>query len=214
MSARALALVPPPRSSGLRLRRAPRVHPSAEVSAQADIGEGVQIWHQAQVREGACVGEGCIVGKGVYIDHGVHVGARCKIQNYALLYHGLTVEDGVFIGPAACFTNDRLPRACNPDGSPKGVEDWALGTTTVCEGASVGAGAIVLPNLRIGRYAMVGAGALVTRSVPDHALVLGSPARQVGWVCRCGARLDLRGRSGWCEGCQESTPLLPEGEAP
>jgi acetyltransferase-like isoleucine patch superfamily enzyme len=166
------------------------IHPTAEISPTARIGVGTRIWHQAQIREGAVVGDNCIVGKGVYIDFDVKVGSNVKIQNGALLYHGLTVEDGVFIGPEACMTNDAYPRAITPEGRLKGNADWELGPIVIRYGASVGACAVILPNVTIGRWALVAAGAVVTRSVPDHGLVVGVPARLVGYVCRCGRRLE------------------------
>ena len=169
------------------------IHSTAEVSPQAQIGAGTQIWHQAQVRERAVIGANCIVGKGVYVDSGVTVGNNVKIQNGAMLYHGLTVEDGVFIGPGACFTNDRQPRAITPEGQLKSDADWTVGPIHVGYGASIGAGAIILPNVEIGRFAMIAAGAVVTHSVPAHALVVGVPASQAGYVCRCGQRLQPAG---------------------
>ena len=177
------------------------IHPSADVSPQARIGAGSRIWHQAQIREGVVLGENCIVGKGVYIDFGVTVGNNVKIQNGAMLYHGLAIEDGVFVGPQVCLTNDRNPRAITSDGLLKAADDWTVGCTTVRYGASLGAGAIVLPNVVIGRFAMVAAGALVTKNVPDHTLVLGMPARTVGYVCRCGLRLQPSGDSWQCQQC-------------
>src|SRR5574342_315987 len=162
------------------------IHPTAEISPKARIGEGTRIWHQAQVREGVVIGDNCIVGKGVYIDFDVRVGNNVKIQNGAMLYHGLTVEDGVFIGPQACMTNDAYPRAITPEGRLKVNDDWEVGPSLIRYGASIGARAVILPNVTVGRWALVAAGAVVTRSVPDHGLVVGVPARLVGYVCRCG----------------------------
>src|SRR3990172_2091230 len=133
------------------------IHPTADVSPEARIGSGTRIWHEAQVREGAVLGADCTVGKGVYIDRDVVVGDRVKIQNRASLYRGLTVEDGVYIGPQVAFTNDRYPRAVNPDGTPQTDADWEAVATLVKEGASIGAGAVILSGLTIGRWAMIGA---------------------------------------------------------
>jgi acetyltransferase-like isoleucine patch superfamily enzyme len=165
------------------------VHPTADVSPFAEIGKGTRVWHQAQIRERVRLGENCIVSKGVYIDFDVQVGNNVKIQNGAFLYHGCTIEDGVFIGPGVIFTNDKQPRAINPDGTLKGNDDWIVGKTHVRYGASVGTGSIVLPGVTIGRFAMVGAGAVVSKDVPDHGLVLGVPARLIGFVCACGEKL-------------------------
>ncbi|MBK6662002.1 MAG: N-acetyltransferase [Thermoflexaceae bacterium] len=167
-----------------------RVHPTAEVSDRANIGEGASIWHQAQVRENAGIGPGCIIGKGVYIGADVQVGANCKVQNYSCVYEGTTLEDGVFVGPEVVFTNDRFPRAINPDGSLKSASDWECVGATVEYGAAIGSRSVVLPGVRIGRWALVGAGTVVTKDVPSHALVIGHPGRQVGWVCQCAHRLD------------------------
>jgi len=185
------------------------IHPTAEVSSRATIGEATRIWHQAQVREGARLGAGCIVGKGAYIDADVHIGDHVKIQNGCFVYHGATIEDGVFLGPGVILTNDKVPRAINPDGSLRGTEDWSVGCIVIRRGASLGAGAIVLPNVEIGTFAMVGAGSVVTHDVPDYGLVVGSPARLVGFVCPCGARLSeqarhndrVTARCGRCGGC-------------
>ena len=159
-----------------------RVHPSAEVSREAEIGDGTSVWHWAQIREGARIGQDCNIGKDVYIDADVLVGDHCKIQNFATLYKGLRVGDRVFIGPHACFTNDPYPRAVSPD--------WQIVPTTVEDGASIGANATILCGLTIGRSAMVAAGAVVTKSVPPQALVAGVPAKVIGWVCECGRPLD------------------------
>ncbi len=175
-----------------------RVHETAEVSASAVIGEGASIWHQAQVREGAQIGAGCIIGKGAYIDSNVSIGANCKVQNYSCVYHGTTLEDGVFIGPEVVFTNDRYPRAINPDGSLKSDSDWEVGETVVRYGAAVGSRSVILPGRTIGRWALVAAGSVVTKDVLDHQLVAGNPARQVGWVCSCARPLDAAFACGSC----------------
>ena len=171
------------------VRAGVKIHASADVSDQAKIGAGTAIWHQAQVRGGASIGSNCILGKGVYVDTGVTIGENVKIQNYVSIYHGVVIEDGVFCGPHCVFTNDKAPRAVNPDGSLKKDDDWVISTTLVRQGASIGAAATIVCGVTIGRWAMIGAGAVVTRDVPDHGLVWGNPARLHGFVCRCGGRL-------------------------
>jgi UDP-2-acetamido-3-amino-2,3-dideoxy-glucuronate N-acetyltransferase len=183
----------------------PFIHPTAEVSADAAIGAETRIWHQAQVREGACIGANCIIGKGVYVDSGARIGDNVKIQNGVSVYHGATVEAGVFLGPGVILTNDRVPRAINPNGSLKGDADWQLGAIVIRRGASIGAGAIVLPDVHVGEFAMVGAGAVVTHDVPAHGLVYGNPARLHGYVCRCGNPLIETETGQWkCNVCAES----------
>lgn len=177
------------------------IHPTADVSPEARIGPGTRIWHEAQVRERAVIGADCVLGKGVYVDRDVVVGDRVKIQNRASLFHGLTVESNVYIGPHVSFTNDKYPRAVTPDGSPRTDDDWQEQPTLVREGASIGASAVVLPGVTIGRWAMVGAGAVVTRDVPDHALVAGNPAVVVGRACVCGAPMAQEGDSWRCPAC-------------
>jgi UDP-2-acetamido-3-amino-2,3-dideoxy-glucuronate N-acetyltransferase len=166
-----------------------RIHPTAEVASSAEIGRDTRIWNQAQVRERARIGPDCVIGKNVYVDVEVVIGARVKVENNASLFRGVTIEDGAFIGPHVCITNDRLPRAVNRGGSPKTDADWALAPTTVRAGASIGAGATLLPGLTIGRWAMIGAGSVVTADVADHALVAGNPARRMGSACTCGQPL-------------------------
>ncbi len=173
----------------MRERVRVRIHATADVSDSAEIGPDTTIWNQCQIRENARIGADCVLGKDVYVDAGVQIGDRVKIQNSVLLYHGVTVESGVFIGPAAIFANDKLPRSINPDGSVKAESDWEVGPIMLRGGSSIGAGAIVLPHVTVGAYALVAAGAIVTRDVHDHALVMGNPARQVGYVCRCARRL-------------------------
>jgi UDP-2-acetamido-3-amino-2,3-dideoxy-glucuronate N-acetyltransferase len=193
------------------------VHPTAEVSAEARLGAGCRVWRQAHIREGAVIGDGCIIGAGVYVGAGVRLGTNCKIQNEALLYEGLELGDGVFVGPQVCFTNDRLPRAINPDGSLKSAEDWELGRTTVAEGAAIGACSVVVTGLTIGRWALVGAGSVVTKDVPDFALVFGQPARIRGWVDQHGHRVQVRatadGFVGACDTCGGNVPLPREAAA-
>lgn len=181
-----------------------RIHSTAEVSSNARVGAGSRIWHYVQIREGVTIGENCIIGKDVYIDFDVKVGNNVKIQNGAYLYHGLTVEDGVFIGPRVVFTNDLYPRAITPEGDLKGNDDWDLGPITIKYGASIGTGAIIIPNVTVGRFAMVAAGAVVSRSVPDHGLVVGVPAKLSGYVCKCGRKMAKQGDSYYCQTCHWS----------
>jgi len=177
------------------------VHPTADVSRLARIGQGVKIWDFVKIREGASVGPETTIGMGAYIDADVSIGARCKIQNGAYIYRGSVLEDGVFIGPGACLANDRFPRAITPEGRLKGPDDWVLGKIQVSYGASIGAGVIVVPDVAIGRFAMVAAGAVVTCDIPDHGLVAGVRGRLIGCVCRCGRRLDLTGSTLQCPDC-------------
>ena len=159
---------------------------SADVADSASIGEGSSVWHLAQVREHARLGRSCIVGRGAYIGTGVVLGDNCKVQNHALVYEPARLGDGVFVGPAVVLTNDTYPRAVNPDLSLKSADDWDAVGVTVGDGASLGARSVCVAPVTIGAWAMVAAGSVVTRDVPDHALVAGVPARLVGWVGRDG----------------------------
>jgi acetyltransferase-like isoleucine patch superfamily enzyme len=166
-----------------------RIHASADLEADVSVGPRTSIWHRAQVRIGARIGAECVIGRDAFIDEGVEIGDRVKIQNAALVYHGVTVEDGVFIGPNAILTNDRFPRSITATGELARADDWVVSPIRLRTGASIGAGAVVVAGRDVGRFATVGAGAVVTRNVPDHALVAGNPARRIGWVCACGRRL-------------------------
>lgn len=166
-----------------------RIHPTADLERDVAVGPRSSVWHRAQVRIGARIGADCVIGRDAFIDEGVTIGDRVKIQNLALVYHGVTVEDGVFIGPNAILTNDRYPRAITAEGTLARAEDWTVSPITLRYGCSIGAGAVVVAGVDVGRFATVGAGSVVTRPVPDHALVVGSPARRIGWVCGCGQRL-------------------------
>ena len=176
-----------------------RLAPSAQVADSATIGEDSAIWDLAQVGEDAVLGAGCIVGRGAYIGAGVRMGNRCKVQNYALVYGPARLGHGVFVGPAAVFTNDTYPRAVNPDGSLKSAHDWTAVGVIVEEGAAIGARAVCVAPVTVGAWAMVAAGAVVTTDVPPHALVVGMPARQIGWVTREGRRMKEHADGSWID---------------
>lgn len=176
----------------MRERPDVRIHPTAEVADSAEIGAGTSIWNHCQVREDVRIGKGCILSKDVYVDAAVCIGDNVKVQNGISLYHGVTLEDGVFCGPHCVFTNDRQPRAINTDGTRKAADDWVLSETLVRRGAAIGAGAIIICGVTIGKWAMIGAGAVVTRDVPDYGLAYGNPARLRGFVCPCGNKLTLK----------------------
>jgi UDP-2-acetamido-3-amino-2,3-dideoxy-glucuronate N-acetyltransferase len=167
-----------------------KILPSADVDETASIGDGSSVWHLAQVRDDAVLGKNCIIGRGAYVGSGVHIGDNCKLQNYALVYEPAHLEDGVFIGPAAVLTNDPYPRSTGTDGDIKGAEDWQAVGVTVRRGASIGARSVVLGGVTVGSWALIGAGSVVTKDVRSYALVVGNPARQVGWVSRGGFRLE------------------------
>lgn len=161
-------------------------HPTAIVEDEVEIGDGTKLWHFVHVRRGARIGSSCILGKNVYIDAGVQVGSNVKIQNNVSVYHGVEIADGVFLGPHVCFTNDLNPRAIKPDGSLRGEQDWQLSTTRVGRGVGIGANSTIRCGISLGEWAMVGAGSVVTKDVPPHALVYGNPARLRGVVAPSG----------------------------
>jgi len=160
------------------------IHESAFVE-EAIIGKGTNIWHFVHVRKGANIGENCNIGKGVYVDTNVEIGNNCKIQNFATIYQGVKIGNDVFVGPHVCFTNDVYPRAYI-------WNEERLVDTIVKDGASIGANATIIAGLSIGKFALIGAGAVVTKDVPDYGLVIGNPAKLKGFVCECGKRLILK----------------------
>jgi len=171
------------------------VHPKGTVDRGARVGAGTRVWAHAHVMDGAQVGKGCNLGESVFVEAGARVGDDVTIKNGVQVWEAVEVGDKCFLGPNATFTNDLWPRSWK---RPK--ESW-LEATVLEEGATLGANVTVVAGVRIGRYAMVGAGAVVTRDVPAHALVFGNPARARGWVCRCGPRLSLRAGKATCAAC-------------
>ena len=175
----------------------PAIAPTADVDPLAEIGAGTRVWHLAQIREHASIGENCILGRGSYVGPGVRIGDNCKLQNHALVYEPAVLEDGVFVGPAVVFTNDVFPRAVNPDGTLKSADDWDAVGVTVRTGASIGARAVCIAPVEVGRWALVAAGSVVRSDVPDYALVAGVPARRIGWVGEAGFPLTEEGDGLW-----------------
>lgn len=183
------------------------VEDSSRVHKDAMIGLGTTIWNHAVVREFCVIGRDCVVGIGAYLGPGVTLGNNCRVQNFAQVFEPASLHDDVFIGPGAILTNDKLPRAVNPDGSRKQSGDWTPNGVIVQRGASIGAGVICVGPVTIGAWALVGAGAIVVKDVPSHALMAGNPARQTGWVGMAGKRLFREGKF-WV--CPESGELHVE----
>lgn len=184
------------------------IHETATVEDAVTIGANTRVWHQAQIRTRAVLGDRCIIGKGVFVDFDVAVGDDCKLQNYACVYHGVRLGRGVFVGPHAVFTNDVRPRAVSPSFEPLGDGDWEVGITVVGDGAAIGANSTVMPNVVIGKWAMVAGGSVVTRDVAPYSLVVGAPARHVAWLCPCGQKVE-NGSCGRCGDLPEDHPLSP-----
>lgn len=187
----------------------PQVFVHSQALCESDeIGAGTRIWAFAHIMKGASAGRDCNIGDGAFLESGARVGDRVTIKNQVMIWEGVEIGDDVFIGPGACFTNDLIPRSPRMPLAAvaeryRRSENWRR-ITRVESGASLGARCIVLPGITIGAYAMIAAGAVVTRNVPAHALMTGCPAKQSGWVCRCGARLFTAGTPHWrCTGCDE-----------
>lgn len=171
------------------------VHPTALIDEDVEIGPGTKIWHFSHILKGSRIGRDCVLGQNVVVGPLVRIGNNCKIQNNVSLYYGVELEDGVLCGPSCVFTNDKYPRAFI-----ERRNEFLM--TRVRRGATIGANATIMCGVVIGQFAMVGAGAVVTQDVPDHALVLGNPARQVGWVCTCGETLEKHNSDLWlCKRC-------------
>lgn len=179
----------------------PFIHPSAEVSERATVGKNAKIWNLVQVRENAVIGENSILSKNVYIDFDVSIGKNVKIQNNVSVYHGVTIEDDVFVGPSAIFTNDFRPRSTNTN--------WKITPTLIKKGASIGAGATLVCGIVVGEYAMIGSGAVVNKSVPAHALLVGNPAKMVGFVYYNGERVLSEHMSSYCSTSKSVTFIEP-----
>jgi UDP-2-acetamido-3-amino-2,3-dideoxy-glucuronate N-acetyltransferase len=184
--------------------------PTAEVDERASVGAGTKVWHLGVVREDATIGTNCSIARGAYVGPGVRLGNNVKVQMYALVYEPAVLGDGVFVGPHVVLTNDVHPRAVTVDGTLKTAADWTEVAVHIGEGAAIGARAVCVAPVRIGRWALVAAGAVVTADVPDFALVLGVPARQVGWVGRAGKRVTPQG--GGQFGCPETGALYVESD--
>ena len=186
----------------------PFVHPTAVIDDGCEIGEGTRIWHFSHLMQRAQLGQNCNIGQNVFIASEVVIGDNVKIQNNVSVYKGVTIEDDVFLGPSMVFTNVINPRSHVPR------RDEYL-PTLVRQGASIGANATIVCGTTLGRYAFVGAGSVVTRDVPDYALVYGNPARFHGWVCQCGVKLHFEGHGddnrAWCESC--GAQYVMRGEA-
>ena len=164
---------------------------------QATIGPGSAVWGLACIREQAILGSECIIGRGAYIEDGVVLGDRVKVQTNALLFKPARIGNDVFIGPAVVLTNDRYPRSSTPEGHLKRDDDWTAEGVVIDDGASLGARSLILPGVHIGRFAMIAAGAVVTKDVPEYSIVVGSPARHVGWAGPAGSPLDPKGDGQW-----------------
>ena len=180
-----------------------RIHPTALCESR-EIGSGTRIWAFGHILDGAVIGCDCNICDHVFIEGGARVGDRVVIKNQTMIWNGVTIEDDVFVGPGTVFTNDRRPRSRGlaKVSARYACDDEWLVPTLVQTGASLGGGSVILPGITIGRYAIVGAGAVVTRNVQDFAVVVGNPARRTAWACSCGQGVEAPGDD--CQTCRDS----------
>ena len=158
------------------------IHATANISSDVKIGEGTKIWINSQIREKSEIGDNCIISKDTYIDTQVKIGNNCKIQNSVSIYQGVTIEDDVFVGPNACFTNDKVPRAFDPE--------WKITPTLVKKGSSIGSNATIICGVTVGEYAMIAAGSVVTKNVEPYSLVMGNPAKHYTYIDKMGNKIE------------------------
>jgi UDP-2-acetamido-3-amino-2,3-dideoxy-glucuronate N-acetyltransferase len=170
-------------------------HKTAEINKDAKVGQGTKIWHNSQILKGAQIGGNCTIGHNCLVGEGARIGDNVKIQSNTDVWYKVTLEDCVFVGPSVVFTNDLSPRACYP----KKKEEWL--PTLVKKGATLGANSTIVCGKIIGRWALIGAGAVVADDIPNYALVYGVPAKVLGWVCECGTKLDFKNGKGICKNC-------------
>ena len=180
-----------------------KIHPTALIEKGVRLGPHSSIWDNVHIRANAVLGHHCIVGEKSYIAYGVRIGNYVKINAFVYIPTGVTLEDKVMVSAGCIFVNDKYPRAFNraQNGLASSAPNEETLSTRIREGATLGAAATILGGLEVGRFALVGAGSVVTRSVPDHALVVGNPARQIGWVCHCGPRLERKKNRWNCHRC-------------
>lgn len=180
------------------------VHSSSYIDENVTIGEGTKIWHFCHIMSGARIGKHCTLGQNVFVGRNVIIGDNCKIQNNVSIYEGVILEENVFCGPSMVFTNDLTPRAAFPKGPERFVK------TLVKKGCSIGANAVILCGVTLGAYSFIGAGAVVTRDVPDYAIFFGHPARLQGWMCECGEKLRFEHLQARCKRCDRQYKKLGE----
>ena len=186
------------------------VDATAIVDSRVSLGKGTKVWHFVHIMEDTQIGKECVIADYVYVGKGVKIGNKVKLENRATVYGGVIIEDSVFVGPHVTFTNDPYPRSSN--------KDWKIHSTQVKKGSSIGARTVIVCGVTIGKYALVGAGSVVTENIPAHALVYGNPARIKGFVCRCGKKLETKKRKDNCvlmncSACEEKYEISIEDYA-